>query len=101
MSLTKKVYEHIDRLEKENKRLEKYIDNLQVVHFTELQTEKAENARLRKTLEFYAAGETWHQEHIKGYEYKAPIALNDEGKRARQALEGSRCDKKDNAIDQS
>ncbi len=51
MSLTKKVYEHIDRLEKENKRLEKYIDNLQVVHFTELQTEKAENARLRKALE--------------------------------------------------
>lgn len=37
--------------QKEIERLEKFVKNLQVVHFTELQTEKADNARLREALE--------------------------------------------------
>lgn len=45
-----------------------------------------ENARNREALEFYADRKTWNQEHIKGNEYKVPIALNDEGEKARQAL---------------
>ncbi|MCM3109878.1 hypothetical protein [Lederbergia lenta] len=46
-----------------------------------------ENVQLHGVLEFYADRKTWHQEHIKGNEYKAPIALNDEGKRARRVLD--------------
>ncbi|WP_339165396.1 hypothetical protein [Siminovitchia sp. FSL W7-1587] len=37
--------------QKEIGRLEKYVETLQDVHFTEMQTEKAENDRLRKALE--------------------------------------------------
>lgn len=42
--------ERVKELEKEQKRLENFIENLQVVHFTELQTEKAENQRYKQTL---------------------------------------------------
>lgn len=92
MSLTKKVYEHIDRLEKENKRLEKYIENLQVVHFTELQTEKAENARLRKALKFYADERNYEFETIVtdcDIEVDSKI-LADGGEKARKELEGEK-----------
>ncbi len=89
MTLTKKVYEHIDKLEKENERLEKYIENLQVVHFTELQTEKAENARFRKALEFYADKKTYETNVTDQWEPIAPID-QDQGEKARQELEQSK-----------
>ncbi|GGB63694.1 hypothetical protein GCM10011409_45940 [Lentibacillus populi] len=74
--------ERVEESEKENKRLEKFIDNLQVVHFTELQTEKAENARYKQALEFYAD----EQDYIT---FDSP-AVRDSGYKARKALRGDK-----------
>ncbi|WP_339161764.1 hypothetical protein [Siminovitchia sp. FSL W7-1587] len=46
-----KVLRALEEQQKEIGRLEKYVETLQDVHFTEMQTEKAENDRLRKALE--------------------------------------------------
>lgn len=43
---------------------------------------QAENKRIREALEFYADEETWLGERVVGY----PIALDDEGKKATEAL---------------
>ncbi|MCM3110661.1 hypothetical protein [Lederbergia lenta] len=40
----------VEEQQKELERREKFIENLQAVHFAELQTEKADNARLQKTI---------------------------------------------------
>src|SRR5690625_4590300 len=47
----KKALSRVEELEKENKRLEDFIETIQNVHFVELQREKAENRRYRETLE--------------------------------------------------
>ena len=42
--------ERVQELEKENKRLEDFIETIQNVHFVELQREKAENRRYREVI---------------------------------------------------
>ena len=92
----KEQAERVQELEKENKRLEDFIETIQNVHFVELQREKAENRRYREALEFYADEETYeevrHEAVYQGGEPidppsgEPPLIYYDKGQEARKAL---------------
>lgn len=64
--------------------LEKELEDLRFIY----STMNGKRIRYKKALEFYADKNTWYQKHIKENEYEAPVALKDEGRIARQVLEG-------------
>lgn len=76
--------ERVQELEKENKRLEDFIETIQNVHFVELQREKAENRRYREALEKITNDEYIQDycDRIDCYEYEAMREI------AKEAQEG-------------